>query len=225
MTQTLTHEPEPRPRLSVRFGRALRRYFVTGLATLLPVVITLWLLLQIFRIADNFLGRWFGGSIPGLGLLLTCVIILAVGVFSIHLFGKVIVQALEVAFSRIPVVKSVYPAIKQIAEFLFSEEGTASKFRTVVLVEYPRPSCYALGFVTNEEQTTVTGRPQTLLTILVPNPPSPFSGPVLFLPKEEVIILSMTVEEALKLIVSGGVVGSPLKPANPGSTKRATADA
>jgi uncharacterized membrane protein len=221
MNHDTRSEHKARPSFSVLFGRALKRYFVTGLATLLPVVVTVWLLVQIFKIADNFLGRYFGASIPGLGLLATCMIIMVVGVVSIHLFGRLLIQALEVGFSRIPVVKSIYPAIKQIASFLFGdgEGGGASAFRRVVLVQYPRPRAWALAFVTNEDTTAVTGRAETLLTLLVPNPPSPFSGPVLFVPKEDVIPLTMSVEDALKLIVSGGVVGSPLKPAEAGSTK------
>ncbi len=225
MTQVPPIQPEPRPKLSVRIGRALKRYFITGLATLLPVVITLWLLIQIFRIADNFLGQYFGANIPGLGLLLTCLIILVVGIFSIHLFGRLLIQVVEVWFGRIPFVKSIYPAIKQIAQFLFSNGEQASLFQRVVLVEYPRPRAYALAFVTNEEQTRVTGQQETLLTVLIPNPPSPFSGPVLFIPKQDVIPLTMSVEDAIKLIVSGGVVGASLKPAESGQTKRATADA
>ena len=211
MTQSPEMQPPSRPSFSRWIGRGLRRYFLTGLATLLPVVITLWLVFKIFEVADGFLGKYLAVSIPGLGLLVTCLAILLVGVVSIHFFGHLIFQTLDVWFSRIPLIKSIYPAVKQIAQFLFSDGQSASGFRRVVLIEFPRPKCYAVAFVTCEAWTTLFGERRKLLTLLVPNPPSPLSGPVIFLPEEEVIPLTMTVEEALKLIVSGGVVGAPLE--------------
>ena len=203
-----------RPRFSVRIGLAIRRYFVTGLATLFPVVVTLWLVHAIFQIADGFLGRQLGVQIPGLGLVLTVVVILAVGVISIHFFGRVVFQAVELAFVRVPVIRHIYPAVKQLAQFLFNEETRRATFRRVVLVQYPRPGAYSLAFVTNESRTEATGRPQTLLTLLIPNPPSPFTGPIIFVPQEDVVPLDLSIEDAVKLIVSGGVVAAPLHAAS-----------
>jgi len=211
----MSHNPPsgrelPSPAFSVRFGQALRRYFVTGLATLFPVTVTFWLLWQIFVFADGMLGRTFGFTFPGLGLLLTVLVILVVGVFSVHFFGRVVFRTLEVALSRLPIVRKVYPAVKQLAQFIFSEGGQPA-FRRVVLVQYPRPGAYSLAFVTNEARTSATGTPTTLLTLLIPNPPSPFTGPIIFVPQEDVIPLDLSVEDAVKLIVSGGVVASPLQ--------------
>ena len=196
---------------SVRFGQAFRRYFVTGVATLFPVAVTIWLVIVIFNFADGLLGQWFRSKVPGLGLVVTVLVILLVGVFSVHFFGRVLFRTLEIWFSRLPLVKNIYPAVKQLAQFLFEEGSRQSAFRRVVLVQYPRPGAYSLAFVTNESPTTVTGRPQTLLTLLIPNPPSPFTGPIIFVPQEDIIPLEMSVEDAVKLIVSGGVVASPLK--------------
>ncbi len=203
------------PRFSVKFGQAFRRYFVTGLATLFPLAVTFWLLVAIFRFADNLLGQYFGSRIPGLGLLVTVLVILAVGVLSIHFFGRVLFRTIEAGFSRLPIIRKVYPPVKQLASFLFNEErGRQSVFRRVVLVQYPRLGTYCMAFVTNETKTTVNGSAQTLLTLLLPNPPSPFTGPIIFVPQEDVVPLTLSVEDAVKLIVSGGVVSSPLQAAS-----------
>lgn len=202
------------PRLTARAGQAFRRYLVAGLATLFPVLVTVYLFLMIFRFADGLLGRYLGLQIPGLGLVLTIGILLAVGFLSTRFIGRVVFPTLEVWFSRLPFVNKIYPAVKQLAQFLFSSEaGRAAPFRRVVLVEYPRPGIYALAFVTNESETSATGSLQKMLTLLIPTPPSPFSGPIAFMPEKQVIPLTMSVEEAVKLIVSGGVVTSTLEAA------------
>ena len=206
------HEPEPRT-VPVRFGHAFRRYFVAGLATLFPVAVTMYLIWQIFLLADRLLGRPFGFKTPFLGLLVTLVVILVVGVFSIHFFGRVAFRAVEAWFSRLPLVNKVYPAVKQLADFLFNEESRRKTFQRVVLVQYPRPGAYSIAFVTSEVETSATGTSQTLLTLLIPNPPSPFTGPIIFVPEEDVVPLDLSVEDAVKLIVSGGVVASPLRAA------------
>lgn len=197
----------------MRWGRAFRRYFVAGLATLFPVTVTLWLVVTIFRFADRQLGKIIGVSFPGLGLVVTILVILGVGVLSIHFFGRVLFRTIEAWLSRLPFIKKIYPPVKQLAEFLFDEEKRRGTFRRVVLVPYPRAGTYSIAFVTNESRTTVTGSPQTLLTCLIPNPPSPFTGPIIFIPEEDAIPLELSVEDAVKLIVSGGVVASPLQKA------------
>lgn len=199
----------PSPRVSSRFGQALRRYFVAGLATLFPVAVTLWLLFKIFMIADGLLGRHF--KIPGLGLLVTICVILMVGVFSVHFFGHVVFRTFEILFNRLPIVKKIYPPIKQLTSFIFNEKARESTFSRVVLVQYPRNGVYSIAFVTKEWDTTVTGQSERFFTLLVPTPPSPFTGPIVFTPISEVIPLTMTVEEALKLIMSGGIAASPLQ--------------
>lgn len=199
--------------VSVRLRQALRRYFVTGLATLFPVALTLLLLVQIFKFVDGFLGKALGFQIPGLGLLVTIVVVLLVGVFSIHFFGRVLFRTIELLLMRVPIVRKVFPAVKQLAQFIFSEEHRQASFRRVVLVPYPRVGTYSIAFVTNETKTSATGTPQTLLTLLIPNPPSPFTGPIIFVPQQDVIPLDLSVEDAVKLIVSGGVVTSPLNAA------------
>ena len=196
-------------RFSVRLGRALRRYFVTGLVTLFPGAVTVYLLVAIFRFSDGLLGRYLGSKIPGLGLVLTLLITMAVGVLASHFIGRLVFPTLENWFARLPLVRQIYPAVKQLTQFLFSK-GKHAAFQRVVMVTYPRPGCWSLAFVTHEGRTSITGTPENLLTLLVPTPPSPFSGPLLFVPEKEVISLQMSVEEALKLVVSGGVISVPL---------------
>ncbi len=193
------------------FGQVFRRYFVTGLAALFPLWVTVWLLVWIFQFADRLLGRYFGFRFPGLGLLVTLLVILGVGVLSVHFFGRVLLQTIESGIVRIPFVKKIYPAAKQLSGFLFKEEGSGpSAFRRVVLVAYPRPGSYSIAFVTNEWQTTMTGSAQTMLTLLIPTPPSPLTGPIIFVPEHDVVPLDLSVEDAFTLVVSGGVVAPPL---------------
>ena len=214
-----TLEP-PRSHWPVR----LRRYFVAGLATLFPLVVTLYLVLVIFQFADGLLGRFinrywlrtYGYEIPGLGLVMTVILILAVGVLSSHFFGQWLFRRFEGWFGTLPVVRRIYQPVKQLAKFLFEKSERDAAFRRVVLVQYPRPGAYSLAFVTNETTTAVTGSMKTLLTLLIPNPPSPFTGPIIFVPKEDVVPLNISVEEAVRLIVSGGIVAPPLEAA-PGS--------
>ena len=189
--------------------KALRRYFITGLAILFPMALTLTLLVSVFRIADGFLGSFLHLKIPGLGLVLTMGVILIVGIFSRQVFGQLVIPAVEGWFARLPLVKRIYPAVKQLAQFLFNEAGYSKGFRRVVLVQYPRAGSYSIAFVTNESLSTATASAAPLLTLLIPQPPSPFTGPIIFVPREDVVPLDMSVEDALKLIVSGGVVASP----------------
>ena len=212
----LPHAPE-----KVRLTARLRRYFITGLATLFPAVVTLYLLLVIFRFADGLLGHFinrywlatYGYEIPGLGLVMTVVLILAAGVLSSHFFGQFLFRGVEGWFGNLPFVRRIYQPVKQLAAFLFDQGEEQAAFRRVVLVEYPRLRSYSIAFVTNEATTTALGAPRTLLTLLIPTPPSPLTGPVIFVPKEEAIPLTMSVEDAFKLIVSGGIVSCPLEAA------------
>jgi len=213
----------PRSHWTVRVTMRLRRYFLSGLATLFPLVVTLYLLLVVFQFADGLLGRFinrywlrtYGYEIQGLGLVMTVLLILLTGVVSSHFFGQWLFRRLEGWFGRLPVIRRIYQPVKQLAQFLFEKNEREAAFRRVVLVQYPRPGAYSLAFVTNETSTTATGSPTTLLTLLIPNPPSPFTGPIIFVPKDEVVPLNISVEEAVRLIVSGGVVAPPLQAASP----------
>ena len=202
--------------LSIRIGQALRRYFVAGLATLFPATVTVYLLVSIFQFTDGLIGRHLAVHIPGLGLLLTVLILLLVGFLATHFLGRVVFPTVELWFARLPLVRQIYPAIKQLTQFLFGAEGRPPSFQRVVLVEYPRSGLYSLAFVTHKKESTVTGTPVMMFTLLIPTPPSPLTGPLVIAPEKEIIPLTMSIEEALKLIVSGGVVSPSLEAAKPG---------
>ena len=198
------------PTVAVRIGQALRRYLVGGLAALFPVAVTFWILQWLFNTADQALGRYFGFQFPGVGLVTTLLLVLAVGFFVIHLFGRAVFRILESWFYRLPVVRKVYPPVKQPSEFLFGGQDGQKRFRRAVLVEYPRKGSYSIGFVTNEVELPQV-RSGTMLTVLIPQPPSPVTGPIIFLPKDDVWDLGVSVEDAVKIIVSGGIVADPLQ--------------
>ena len=189
---------------------SLRRYFVAGLAALFPVTVTLYLVVALFRFSEGWAHRLFGFTVPGIGLLITLSIILVVGFLSTHVIGRLIFPTVDALFSRIPLIKSIYPALKQLTQFLFQQGQGTSMLRQVVLVEYPKTGIYSPAFVTNEIPAPALGG-KTMLALLIPTPPSPFSGPMIFVPKESVIPLALSVEEALKMVVSGGVLSLPLK--------------
>ncbi len=212
MQDAVTTQPAPgKASFSSRFGQALKRYFVTGLATLFPVTVTLWLVWKIFLFADGVVGKYLPSQIPGLGLLVTVLVILLVGIFTVHLFGRLFFRTIEILLVRLPLIRKIFPPVKQLAKFLFDEGTRETAFRGVALVEWPRLGSYSLAFVTNEWVTNINGAEETLVTVLIPTPPSPVTGPIIFLRKKDVIILTMSVEDAFKLIMSGGVVASPVQ--------------
>lgn len=195
--------------------KKIERYFLTGLVVLLPLVITLYLLFIIFKFADGLLGKYItqylkdalGYYIPGIGLILTLLIVLLVGILARSVFLRRIVPAFEAWFSSLPLVRSIYPSSKQIVKFFLSNENKAM-FKKVVLIEYPRKGLYSLGFVTNEgfdEAERRTGQ-NDLVTVLVPGAPGPFTGYFVFLPREEVIFLDMSIEDGIKMVVSAGIL-------------------
>ena len=202
-----------------RLTARLRRYFLNGLATLFPIVVTLYLLLIIFKFADGLLGQYinsywqraYGYEIPGLGLVMTVLVILLAGMVSSHFLGQWFFRLLEERFGSLPLIRRIYPSVKQLTQFLFSKENGQSGFRRVVLVEYPRLGMFSIALVTNETTTSAMGKPQVILTLLIPTPPSPLTGPIIFVPKESVIPLNMSIEDAFKLVVSGGVVAPALE--------------
>ena len=214
----LTPSSPSRPVSKPSFTARLRRYFIAGLATIFPVGVTLYALLVTFNFADGLLGsvinrhlaKAYGYEIPGLGLLITVLLVLVVGVLSSHFFGQWLVRSVEEWFKRLPLVRRIYPSVKQLTDFLFAKESRESAIRRVVLAQYPRLGTYTMAFVTGETTTRLNGAPLTLLTLLLPNPPSPFTGPLIFVPKEDVIPLDVTVEDAVKFVVSGGVVSLPM---------------
>ncbi|MFO8052542.1 MAG: DUF502 domain-containing protein [Candidatus Omnitrophota bacterium] len=192
----------------------LRRYFIAGIATLLPVIVTAFIIRIVFRFTDKFAGKYinsylvdnYGYSIPGLGFIATILFFMIVGLISSHFIGRKVIPFFEKLFIKIPVVASIYPSLKRLSDFLFGS-SQKHKFKKVVLVPYPSPKSYSLGFVTNEDLGDLEGKVEDqLVTVFVPIAPTPFSGFILFVPKKEVKFLNISVDVAIRCIVSGGVV-------------------
>jgi len=192
----------------------LRRYFVAGLLVWLPLVATYVVLAFSIRLIDRSLlllppplrpENLIGFKIPGLGVILTLVLVLVTGLIVANFFGRRIVGAWESLLSRIPLVRSVYGAVKQITASLFAD--ASQSFREVVLVEYPRRGLWMLAFVTGDTPKKFQGVVgQDLINIYVPTTPNPTSGFYIMVPPSDVKRLDVPVEVGLKMILSAGVV-------------------
>ncbi len=202
--------------------RHSRNVFLTGLLALTPLVITIAVLTLTFRLVNGFLSPligWFlspvidavvGRHLPGLGtllgFLLTLVLIYLVGLVTTNLLGQKLVEAGERLLTRVPIVKGIYNGSKQLVEAV--SLPTKGSFNTVVLVEYPRREMYMIGFITRENAGTLreADRVDTLTNVFIPNTPNPTSGRFVMVPNRDLIPVSISVEEGLKLIISGGFV-------------------
>ncbi len=192
----------------------LRRYLVAGLLVWLPVGVTVLVFKVLLDLMDGVLflvpqafrpETLFGFRIPGLGAVLALVVLFATGVLVANLLGRSLVRWYESVLGRIPLVRSVYGSVKTFASVLLSGEGKS--FRKVLLIEYPRKGVWRVAFQTAEDASeirAVTGR--DVLPVFVPNSANATAGFLVFVPREDVIELAMSVEEALKMVVSLGVV-------------------
>ena len=192
------------------FFSAIRRVFLQGLVLTVPLYITFWILKLFLGSLDSFLDpvyrRVFGHHIYGLGLASALVAIFLIGLLTRNLVGKWILQGLESLLLSIPIVKSVYHAAKELMD-AFSGANKARVFREVLLVEYPRREMYSVGFSTNRvELVKESGENEKLVNVYIPHPPNPTSGMFVLLPLEQVHPLDISVEEGLKLVLSGGIV-------------------
>jgi len=192
----------------------MRKYFVTGLLILVPLAITLWVLNLIITTLDQSLlllpERWrpvvlFGYNLPGAGAVLTVMIIFVTGLLTRNFIGKKLVYVWELLLTRIPIVSSIYSSVKQVSDTLFSSSGNA--FRKAMLVQYPRQGSWTIAFLTGAPGGDVRNHlVGDYISVYVPTTPNPTSGFFLMMPRSEAIELDMTVDEALKYIVSMGVV-------------------
>lgn len=187
-----------------------RRYFLSGLAVMLPVTLTIYIFIVLFKICDGFLNPIFkkalGIYIPGLGIIAAVIIVFIAGFLTTHFFSKRISRFLESLFINMPFIKRVYPAVKQLTQIIFSRDNKVA-FNRVVLVEYPRQGIWSLGFVTNDSAKEVKQKiNKDAVNILIPTTPTPLSGFMIIVPKSDVIFLDMSIEDALKVVISGGVL-------------------
>jgi uncharacterized membrane protein len=192
---------------------SLKRYIITGLLIWVPVVITLWVLNLLVGTLDQTLQllpqsflteNWLGVHVPGLGVILTVLIVLFTGVFAANMLGQRLVQLWEGILARIPVVSTIYNSVKQVSDTLFS--GTGHAFRKVLLVRYPHPQAWSLAFQTNVPAEIAAQLPDEHVAVFIPTTPSPVNGFYFYLRREDVIEIDMPVDVAFKYIVSMGVV-------------------
>jgi uncharacterized membrane protein len=192
----------------------MRKYFITGLLILVPLAITAWVLNLVISTMDQSLlfvpERWqprtlIGFDIPGLGTLLTVIIVFLTGLLTNNLVGNYVVRLWEKLLTRIPVVSSLYSSVKQVSDTLFSSSGNA--FRKAVLVPYPHQNSWTIAFLTGAPGGDVKNHlAGDYVSVYVPTTPNPTSGFFLMMARKDVVELDMTVDAALKYIVSMGVV-------------------
>lgn len=198
-----------------------KRYLIAGLLVWVPLVITLWVLNGVVSTMDRFLppgftsDELFGVHIPGFGLVVVLVAVLVTGVLAANFVGRQLVLFWESLLSRIPLVRGIYSSVKQVSDTVLSPSGQA--FRRALLVQYPRAGCWTIAFQTGRPSAEVAERlaGTELVSVYVPTTPNPTSGFFLMLPAAEVVALDMSVDEALKHVVSMGVVAPrvPVRPA------------
>ena len=192
----------------------MKKYFITGLLIWIPLVITIWVLKTVVDVLDQSLllvptalqtESWLGVHIPGLGTLLTLIIVLATGVFATNFFGAQLVELWHHVLNRIPVVNSIYSSVKQISDTLFSSSGQA--FRKALLVQWPAPGMWTIAFQTGTPGGGVADHlPPDCLAVYVPTTPNPTGGYFVIVARKNVVELDMSVDQALKYIISMGVV-------------------
>jgi uncharacterized membrane protein len=200
------------------FGR-LRTYFLAGILVTAPVAITLYIAWQFIRALDNWVSpfippdwnpqRW---GIPGFGVVIVVVGLTVIGAFTAGFLGRLLVRLSDSVMARMPVIRSLYAAIKQVFETVLAQKTNA--FREVVLVEYPRKGVWTLGFITGVTGGEV-GRcldDQEMVNVFVPTTPNPTSGFLLFVSRQELRLLDMSVEDGIKMVVSTGIITPPTEP-------------
>ena len=194
----------------------MKKYFITGLLIWIPLAITMWVLQLIVTTMDDVLpGQFqlalFGRRVPGFGVLLTLLIVLGTGVLASNILGQRLVLLWEMLLGRIPVVKTIYSSVKQVSDTLFSPGGQA--FRKALLVQYPHPGSWTIAFLTGAPGGDVPNHLQgDYVSVYVPTTPNPTSGFFLMFARGDVIELDMSVDEALKYVISMGVVAPPRPP-------------
>jgi len=188
------------------FIRKIRKYFFSGLVVCVPLVITGYILFILFQFADNLLGKFLWNSlgfyVPGSGILLSVLLIILIGALANR---KLVSNLLEKKFTSLPLIRSIYPPFKQLISFVFNDKKDFA-FQKVVLVEYPSKGLWSLGFLTNEGLKTIeSALGKKAVSVFIPTSPTPLSGFVIFAYKDDLKFPEISITEAFKIIISGGV--------------------
>lgn len=205
-----------RPRMSL--SQRLRAYLFAGILVTAPIFITFYLAWLFVTFVDSKINplipakynpeTYLPFAVPGLGLIVLIVALMLVGALTAGFFGRLWVRISERVLSQMPVIRNVYSAVKQILETVLAQQSNA--FREAVLIEYPRRGIWAIGFLTGITKGEVQNlTEEECINVFLPTTPNPTSGFLLFVPKKDLVPLSMTVEEAIKMVISGGIVTPP----------------
>lgn len=216
MNTPFDEDPAPPPRKPGRFA-GLRASFLTGIVVIAPVALTVWLVWAVIGWFDSVVlplvpytfqpEKYIGINLRGIGVIIFLIFTIFVGWVAKGLIGKSLIKFAESLVERMPVVRTIYSGVKQIAETVFAQSERS--FEKACLIQYPRKGIWAIGFISTTAKGEIAQRAETsgdLMSIFLPTTPNPTSGFLLFLPKEDVIELDMTVEEAAKLVISAGLV-------------------
>ncbi len=189
-----------------KIGGLLKKYLLTGLVVSAPILITIFVFGYVFLKLDNILGGLFkyiiGVRIPGLGFLGLLLLILLFGFMASSYIGRKMVALADAIFAKLPLVKTVYLTVKQFQELLRFRKSIV--FQATVLLEYPRRGTYAIGFLADRNPIELDGK--QLFPIFVPTTPNPTSGVLVFIPQDQFVVLNMSMDEAMKLVVSAGIL-------------------
>jgi len=221
-TPPLTAEP-PAPRRT-GFRLSLKTAFLTGIVVTAPIGLTLYLVWSFVSVIDDLVkplippayspDAYLEIAIPGLGLLITILFLTLIGFVTANVLGRTLVRIGERIVARMPIIRSIYGALKQLFETVLSQSSRS--FREVVLVEYPRAGAWSIAFVTADTVPAVrAATAEDAVTIYVPTTPNPTSGFLLFVPRGDLVTLDMTVDEGFKFLISGGIVAPPDRAALP----------
>ncbi|WP_281967851.1 DUF502 domain-containing protein [Roseovarius nanhaiticus] len=215
MTAPFDEETGPPRRVGIL--ARLRARFLTGLVVILPVALTIWLIWTMIGWVDGLVlplipydlkpSHYIGIDVRGVGVIVFLIFTILVGWVAKGLIGRTLIRFGENLVARMPVVRSIYSGVKQISETIFAQ--TERSFETACLIQYPRKGIWAIGFISTQAKGEIAGKAETggaLMSVFLPTTPNPTSGFLLFLPKEDVIELEMTVEDAAKLVISAGLV-------------------
>ncbi|MDD5069875.1 MAG: DUF502 domain-containing protein [Candidatus Omnitrophica bacterium] len=197
------------------FTGVMKRTLMAGIAAIFPLFITIYLIVLIFRFADNSVGKYindflanqFNLKIPGIGLIVLLFILLLVGFLSRMFIGRWLAWSVDKLFQKTPLIANIYPSAKKLSDFLFSEEQAKEKFRKVVLVEFPTQDTWSVGFITNEKLEDFSeALSDEFVCVFVPLAPASFSGFVYWARRDKVKKLNISVDKAIKFVLSGGVL-------------------
>jgi uncharacterized membrane protein len=197
--------------------KSIKSIFLTGIAAIIPVGVTVYILILIIKVMNNLVriipyryqpDQLLPFHVPGLGIVFTVVLIFIVGLVTRSYLGRKLVTLGEVIVDKIPLVRGIYKAVKKLVEAIMSDKSTS--FRKVVLIEYPRRGLYSIAFVTGDAKGEVREKTtHNAMNLFVPTTPNPTSGFYIVISESDVIPLTMTVEEAFALIMSGGILTPP----------------